>query len=31
MSLSRDQLKVNTKTVRFWKILIEQAERAYYN
>ena len=26
---SRDQLSVNTKTVRFWKILLAQAERAY--
>ena len=26
---SRDQLSVNTKTVRFWKILLVQAERAY--
>ena len=26
---SRDKLSVNTKTVRFWKILLAQAERAY--
>ena len=25
----RDQLSVNTKTVRFWKILLARADRAY--
>ena len=29
MTWSRDQLSVKTKTVRFWKILLAQAERAY--
>ena len=29
ISWSRDQLPVSTKTVRFWKILFERAERAY--
>ena len=28
-SWSRDQLSVNTKTVRFWKRLVARAERAY--
>ena len=32
ISWSHDQLSVNTKTVRFWKILLARAElRAYYN
>ena len=29
ISWSRDQLSVSTKTVRFWNILLERAERAY--
>ena len=32
ISWSHDQLSVNTKTVRFWKILLTRAElRGYYN